>query len=167
MSKEEVLQRIKKDIESGDLGKAKERLKTLVYKFPNDFELREMLAEIYYKTHQYAQAGRFWYLSENKTERMKKACKEFEKFCQYSPWVIRDLICFMTSKHKTMDIEKLPTDESVRIINDLQKRIKKSIWKPSKSKRNKINVFPWWLIQVVIFVLFSCGLLYVIVKSLI
>ena len=82
------IKRIEKDIESGNLGKARERYRTLIYNYPYDLDLRNGLAEIYFKIQQPAMAGRYWYLKEDKTKEMEWACKKFEKHCHHNPYKI-------------------------------------------------------------------------------
>ena len=64
MTKESILARVGVDVASGDLGKARDRLHTLVFEHPDDLLLRERLAEVYDSLQQPAQAGRYWYLTE-------------------------------------------------------------------------------------------------------
>ena len=79
MTLERSLQNVQDDIDSGDLGKARDRLHGLIGTYTINLELRPMLAEIYWQLQQPAMAGRYWYLEENKTEQMEKACACFEK----------------------------------------------------------------------------------------
>ncbi|WP_371922588.1 DUF6584 family protein [Sporosarcina sp. Marseille-Q4943] len=73
-----ALKRIEEDIESDDLGKARDRLHGLISTYPNELELRKKLGDIYFELKYPAMAGRYWYLEKNKTPQMKKACIVFE-----------------------------------------------------------------------------------------
>lgn len=73
-----TLKRIEKDIENDDLGKARDRLHGLISTYPNELDLRKKLGDVYFELQYPAMAGRYWYLEENKTPQMEKACMEFE-----------------------------------------------------------------------------------------
>ena len=49
MAKDDVLKRIYSDIEAGDLGKARDRLHGLLYTYPNDLHIRELLGDVYWR----------------------------------------------------------------------------------------------------------------------
>ncbi len=50
-------------------------MRNLINENPNDFSLREKLAEIYFQSGFYDRAGLFWMLTEPRTENIKK-CQE-------------------------------------------------------------------------------------------
>ena len=79
MSKETVLSRVEADLRREDLGKARDRLHTLVYNYPNDLALRTRLAEVYHRLQFPAMAGRYWYLDEQRTPEMETAVAAFER----------------------------------------------------------------------------------------
>ncbi len=79
MSKDRTLQRVEQDIAARDLGKARERLIGLFQQYPTDLEIRARLARVYADLQYPDQAGRFWYLEEQKTEEMSRACEIFER----------------------------------------------------------------------------------------
>jgi hypothetical protein len=74
-----TLKRIEEDIKNNDLGKARDRLHVLISTSPNELELRKKLGDIYSELKYPSMAGRYWYLEDNKTPEMVKACIEFEK----------------------------------------------------------------------------------------
>ena len=85
MSKESILARVGVDVASGDLGKARDRLHTLVFEHPDDLSMRERLAEVYDSLQQPAQAGRYWYLSEPRDDRMANARTAYERLVGKDP----------------------------------------------------------------------------------
>jgi len=85
MSKEQTIKAIQSDIDQGNLGRARDRLHGLISSYPNDLELRVQLADIYSRLQHPAMAGRYWYLEENKTEKMIAAVTEFERSCGKDP----------------------------------------------------------------------------------
>ena len=85
MSKESLLARVDVDIASGDLGKARDRLHTLIFEHPGDLSLRARLAEVYDRLQQPAQAGRYWYLAEPLDDRMAQARAAYERLVGNDP----------------------------------------------------------------------------------
>ena len=85
MSKESILARVGVDVASGDLGKARDRLHTLIFEHPDDLSMRERLAEVYDSLQQPAQAGRYWYLAEPRDGRMANARTAYEQLVGKDP----------------------------------------------------------------------------------
>ncbi|MBA4385681.1 MAG: DNA helicase [Anaerolinea sp.] len=85
MVKQQSLIQIQIDLQSGNLGKARDRLHGLIQTYPDDLELRSRLAEIYLQLQLPEMAGRYWYLNENKNERMTQACSIFEERFNHDP----------------------------------------------------------------------------------
>ena len=79
--KEETLNRIEAEITSGDLGKARDRLHGLLGTYPDDLALRRRLGDVYWQLQYPAMAGRYWYLEEDRTPDMARACAAFERTC--------------------------------------------------------------------------------------
>lgn len=75
---EKMLRKIDNDISSGDLGKARDRLHSLISTYPNNLELRKSLGDIYFALRYPTRAGLYWYLEDVKTPEMTAACKQFE-----------------------------------------------------------------------------------------
>ncbi len=85
MSNEAVLARVQEDISRQDLGKARDRLLTLVELNPDDLTLRVRLAEVYHRLQFPVMAGRYWYLEESSTPEMEAASAAFERSCNGDP----------------------------------------------------------------------------------
>lgn len=81
MAIEQTLNKIERDIVSGDYGKARDRLHGLIATYPNDLSLRRKLGEVYWQLQYPAMAGRYWYLEEDKSPDMVAACHVFEQWC--------------------------------------------------------------------------------------
>ncbi len=88
MSKESILARVGVDVAGGDLGKARDRLHSLVFEHPDDLSLRERLAEVYDSLQQPAQAGRYWYLTEPRDDRMANARTAYERLVGNDPLLL-------------------------------------------------------------------------------
>jgi hypothetical protein len=85
MSKAATLQRIRNDVEEGQLGKAISRCQGLVQTYPEDLSLRETLGDLYYRAHYLEEAGRYWYLIPNKSAEQKRVCSIFAASLGHSP----------------------------------------------------------------------------------
>ena len=80
------LTRAKRDLEDGNVRKARDRLKGLVVAYPHDIEVRGLFAEAYRKDRQWPEAGRWGYLvGPAATEEERSA---FEKHCAFG-WYTR------------------------------------------------------------------------------
>ncbi|MBI4338369.1 MAG: hypothetical protein HY680_00270 [Chloroflexi bacterium] len=106
MPKETVLARVEADVERGDLGKARDRLHTLVHDNPNDLALRARLAEVYHRLQFPAMAGRYWYLWEHRTPEMKAAVAAFERSCGSDPLLMLSAIKFRGDLSQVSDHAK-------------------------------------------------------------
>ncbi len=84
----QALERIEADLKIGDLGKARDRLHSLIQNHPADTSLRSRLAGIYWQIKLPVEAGRYWYLEENRNEDEEFAVDIFKKNCGYRASVI-------------------------------------------------------------------------------
>ena len=103
MSKETVLSRIETDLQRGDLGKARDRLHTLVYSYPSDMALRVRLAEVYHRLQFPAMAGRYWYLEEHRTPEMETVVAAFERSCGNDTLLMLSAIKFRGDPYQVGD----------------------------------------------------------------
>lgn len=78
MTLDKSLARVQHDLETGDLGKARDRLEGLLVGYPDHVELRARLGEIYWRLLLPVEAGRCWYLEPNKSPEMLRAVAAFE-----------------------------------------------------------------------------------------
>ncbi|MDT0166079.1 hypothetical protein Q9R32_10965 [Actinotalea sp. AC32] len=78
------LERAKADLGAGNVRKARERLKSLVLTYPNDLEIRRLLAEAYRLDRQFAEAGRWGYLIEaHASDPEREAFERHNAFASY------------------------------------------------------------------------------------
>ena len=94
MAKEAALARVEADLRSGDVGKARDRLHTLVHDYPNDVGLRTRLAEVYQRLKFPAMAGRYWYLEASWTAEMEDSIAIFRRSCGDDPLRILSALKF-------------------------------------------------------------------------
>ena len=80
MAKKDVLARVREDLDSGHTYLATQRLRTLVSVDPEDFEIYRMLADVYRRTGNAVEAGRWGFLLDDVTD------DELEAFERAHPW---------------------------------------------------------------------------------
>ncbi len=160
MSIEKTLNRVQSDIEKGDLGKARDRLHSLIFAYPDEISLRTKLAEIYSILKFPSMAGRYWYLDEIKNKEMETAIEIFEKSCGKDPLKLLFALKFRGN------IDKLPRyskDKLLKIQLECKnkygaypvfglKGIKK--WEKSLIKEFKNSFFPFLILFIFIFLIF-------------
>lgn len=81
MLKNNTLYKVKQNIDAGELGMARQQLHTLVNLFPYDLSLRRRLGDVYFQLRYPERAGCYWFLEEQKTEVMERACVTFVRSC--------------------------------------------------------------------------------------
>ena len=84
--KEATLARVRAEMNSGDLYKARDRLHGLLVTYPNDLEIRRLLGEVYWQLRYPAMAGRYWYLLASDDPRHAKAVEAFARMHGDSEW---------------------------------------------------------------------------------
>src|SRR6476619_4815365 len=65
MAKSNLMERVANDLAKGHTHPAKQRLHSLITAHPNDLDLRRQLADVYRKTGDMVEAGRWSYLEES------------------------------------------------------------------------------------------------------
>ncbi|WP_375238663.1 DUF6584 family protein [Aurantibacter sp.] len=100
MSLKEKLDKIDSEIENGLKFKATDRLRNLIQENPNEIELWNKLAELYYESGFLDSAGKYWILTEPTDNRIKKCVEIYEKSVNYSGYQILQEIVFRGDKSK-------------------------------------------------------------------
>ncbi len=103
MPLERTLQQVQADIDAGDLGKARDRLHGLIVTYPDNLELRERLARVYWQLKLPEMAGRYWYLAEHKDADMLRACQRFEAQFRNDPLLLLFALKFKGSTERIRD----------------------------------------------------------------
>jgi hypothetical protein len=80
VAKKDVLARVREDLDNGHTYLATQRLRTLVSIDPEDFEVYRMLADVYRRTGNAVESGRWGFLLEDATS------EELEAFERAHPW---------------------------------------------------------------------------------
>ena len=100
MSLKEKLEKIDSEIENGLKFKASDRLRNLIQENPNETQLWNKLAELYYESGFLDSAGKYWILTEPTEDRIKKCVDIYEKSVNYSGYQILQEIVFRGDKSK-------------------------------------------------------------------
>ena len=100
LSLKEKLEKIDFEIENGLKSKASDRLRNLIQENPNEIQLWNKLAELYYESGFLDSAGKYWILTEPTDERIKKCVEIYEKSVNYSGYQILQEIMFRGDKSK-------------------------------------------------------------------
>ncbi|MGM7722155.1 DUF6584 family protein [Metabacillus sp. Hm71] len=133
-----TLKKIEEDILKNDLGKARDRLHGLISTYPNELELRKKLGEIYFELKHPSMAGRYWYLEENKTPEMIKACIVFEKSMGNDPIRIARALKY---KGNTEILKRLELDQAITSTQNKVKEILMEEPEPEDSLEDKLVTF--------------------------
>ncbi|MDT0295838.1 DUF6584 family protein [Mesonia ostreae] len=100
MSLKEKLEKIDSEIENGLKFKASDRLRNLIQENPNETQLWNKLAELYYESGFLDSAGKYWILTEPTEDRIKKSVEIYVKSVNYSGYQILQEIVFRGDKSK-------------------------------------------------------------------
>ena len=153
MAKKDVLARVREDLESGHTYLATQRLRTLVSIDPEDFEIFRMLADVYRRTGNAVEAGRWGFLLDDATDEEIEA---FERAHPW-PWVRLRLIRWMG------DPEKVPSESGRERLQALIEQVRESgdvgpadRWTVEFGPRRKRRVWP---IVIGVLVLTTAGVL--------
>jgi hypothetical protein len=123
MAKAETRRKIEKELENGDLGKARDRLHGLISSYPDDLELRRLLGDVYWRLQFPEMAGRYWYLEERQNDEMQEACRRFEHKFGNDPMRMLYAIRYKG------DLERIQDTHQGRVLLDLhQKAQQKHPW---------------------------------------
>ena len=131
------------DVASRDLGKARDRLHTLVFEHPDDLLLRERLAEVYDSLQQPAQAGRYWYLVEPRDDRMTNARAAYERLVGKDPLQLLAGLKFRGDEDALAEIVAKVIAENPAAVQDFKQGKKRAIGflvgQVMKATRGKAN----------------------------
>ena len=172
MSLEQKLKRIDLEIQNGMKYKATDRLRNLIQENPNEIQLWNKLAELYYESGFFDSAGKYWILTEPTEERIKKCVEVYEKSVNYSGNHILQDIVFRGDKTKLSEYAQKKLTEleldSKRRINYIPKFNPKTNT-PKKNKieyketiKEKLGRYLFFLILVLIIIILIIGFVTVI-----
>ncbi|EDP94986.1 tetratricopeptide repeat protein [Kordia algicida OT-1] len=147
MSLKEKLDKINSEIEKGLKFKATDRLRNLIQENPNELELRNKLAELYYESGFLDAAGKYWILTEPTDERIKECVAMYEQSVNYSGYQILQELVFRGDKSKLSEfaqkkLSELESDSKKKVdyipkfsAKNNKKRYKKGISKSTLKEK--------------------------------
>lgn len=145
MSLQEALVRASRDIERGDLGKARDRLEGMLAGYPDELSLRDRLGEVYWRLQYPERAGRCWYLIESTHPEMDEAKRAFESRYGNDAWLMLDALDYHGG------LESLAGTYADGVVRDLAKRAGVTSSKLGAALRQRNPglpapppVEPWW-----------------------
>lgn len=152
MKLKEKLEKIEIEIENGMKFKASDRLRNLIQENPNETQLWNKLAKLYYESGFLDAAGKYWILTEPTDEEIKKCVEVYEKSVNYSGYQILQEIVFRGDKTKLSEfaqnkMEKLESDSKKKADyvpefkpkTNKQKRIRGN---SNLTFKDKLTVYP-------------------------
>lgn len=140
MNLKEKLNRIDLEFENGLRLKATNKLRNLIQENPNEIELWNKLAELYYSCGFLDAAGKYWILTEPTEERIKKCVEIYEKSVKNSGYQILQEIVFRgekekLSKYAQQKLSELENDSKLK-VNYIPK------YQPKSNIQKKIDIRP-------------------------
>lgn len=152
MKLKEKLEKIEIEIENGMKFKASDRLRNLIQENPNETQLWNKLAKLYYESGFLDAAGKYWILTEPTDEEIKKCVEVYKKSVNYSGYQILQEIVFRGDKTKLSEfaqnkMEKLESDSKKKADyvpefkpkTNKQKRIRGN---SNLTFKDKLTVYP-------------------------
>jgi tetrahydromethanopterin S-methyltransferase subunit G len=137
VSLKEKLEKIDSEIENGLKFKASDRLRNLIQDNPNETQLWNKLAELYYDSGFLDSAGKYWILTEPTDDRIKNCVEIYEKSVNYSGYQILQEIVFRGDKSK---LSEFAQNKLAELEADSKKKadyVPK--FSPKKNKRKNTN----------------------------
>lgn len=136
MNLKEKLDKIDSEIENGLKFKATDRLRNLIQENPNEIELWNKLAELYYESGFLDSAGKYWILTEPTDDRIKKCVEIYEKSVNNSGYQILQELVFRGDKSKLSDYAQKKLTELESDSKEKANYIPKFNPKTNKQKKN-------------------------------
>jgi hypothetical protein len=137
VSLKEKIEKIDSEIKNGLKYKASDRLRNLIQDNPNETQLWNKLAELYYESGFLDSAGKYWILTEPTDDRIKNCVEIYEKSVNYSGYQILQEIVFRGDKSKLSEFAQ-------NKLKELEADSKKKAdyvpkFSPKKNKRKNKN----------------------------
>lgn len=167
MNLKKNLNKIDSDIHKGLKYRATDRLRNLIQINPNEIELWNKLAELYYESGFLDLAGKYWILTEPTDDRIKKCVEIYEKSVNNSGYQILQEIVFRGDKSKLPEYARKKLTElesdSKKTVNYVPKFNPKTNKQEMNNSDNKqtfkeiLGRFIFFLILAIILILIIVG----------
>ena len=161
------LAKIEFDIKNGLKFKAADRLRNMINQYPNETELWNRLAELYYESGFLASAGKYWILTEPKNDRIKKSVEIYEKSVNYSGTEILKDITFRGDRTKLsefgqkklteLELSSKKKSNYIPKFTPITNRKKKSKEKQKETWKDELIGIVFWSVLILIGILIIIG----------
>ena len=162
------LEKINLDFENGLRLKATNKLRNLIQENPNEIELWNKLAELYYECGFLDAAGKYWILTEPTEERIKKCVDIYEKSVKNSGYQILQEIVFRGQKtklpkyaqQKLTALEK-DSEQKVNYIPKYQPKLniqKKSNFRQKETFKQKLFKMIFYVVLIIVLISIFLGM---------
>lgn len=172
MNLEEKLKKIDFEIQNGMKYKATDRLRNLIQENPNELQLWNKLAELYYESGFLDSAGKYWLLTEPTDERIKKCVEIYEKSVNHSGnHILQDLVFrgdksklseYAQKKLKDLELDSIKKVKYVPKFNPKSKTQKKNKSEQKQTLNEKLGRIIFFSILISICILIIIGFVSVV-----
>jgi len=161
----EVRQRLENDltairtaIDAGQLDDANLTLAAVSLNASPGGEFSKEIGDLFLRLGFPAMAGRYWYLLDDKSDRMRAACKEFERSLGNNPVWISHVLCWVSNpspqaKARIQELREKAGDFGRKYQYDL---------KPLRGWRDRIALLGCGIVAVVVIFVFVMGIVFIV-----
>lgn len=166
----DLFSKIDFDIKEGRKYKATLRLRNLFNEYPDELNLRNQLADLYYQSGFYDEAGKFWILSETINPEISKCIEIYKNSVNNSGNQILKDIVFRGDKNKLSinqqtilkELEKNSLEKTKTVPNFQKKKNQKNLIEYKETSKDRLIIYLFLIIIIFIVLLLILGIIKII-----
>ncbi|SFM78875.1 hypothetical protein SAMN05421738_102305 [Algoriella xinjiangensis] len=166
----DLFSKIDFDIKEGRKYKATLRLRNLINEYPDELNLRNQLADLYYQSGFYDEAGKFWILSETINPEISKCIEIYKNSVNNSGNQILKDIVFRGDKNKLSinqqtilkELEKNSLEKTKTVPNFQKKKNQKNLIEYKETSKDRLIIYLFLIIIIFIVLLLILGIIKII-----
>ena len=166
----DLFSKIDFDIKEGRKYKATLRLRNLINEYPDELNLRNQLADLYYQSGFYDEAGKFWILSETINPEISKCIEIYKNSVNNSGNQILKDIVFRGDKNKLSinqqtilkELEKNSLEKTKTVPNLQKKKNQKNLIEYKETSKDRLIIYLFLIIIIFIVLLLILGIIKII-----
>lgn len=166
----DLFSKIDFDIKEGRKYKATLRLRNLINEYPDELNLRNQLADLYYQSGFYDEAGKFWILSETINPEISKCIEIYKNSVNNSGNQILKDIVFRGDKNKLSinqqtilkELEKNSLEKTKTVPNFQPKKNQKNLIEYKETSKDRLIIYLFLIIIIFIVLLLILGIIKII-----
>lgn len=166
----DLFSKIDFDIKEGRKYKATLRLRNLINEYPDELNLRNQLADLYYQSGFYDEAGKFWILSETINPEISKCIEIYKNSVNNSGNQILKDIVFRGDKNKLSinqqtilkELEKNSLEKTKTVPNFQSKKNQKNHIEYKETSKDRLIIYLFLIIIIFIVLLLILGIIKII-----